>query len=254
MRLSRREALLSASATALGAFLPQLGWAQQETPKRGGVLTAHLSSEQRILNPALRASTVVYIITSKIMEALVDLDAKGSPVGVLATAWEASPDGKTITFKLREGVNWHDGKPFTSADVQYTALEMWKKHLNYGTQLQQYLEAVDTPDAHTAVFRYSRPMPLNLLLRALCDLGYIAPRHVFEGTQYPREPREHGADRHGTVQVRPIRARPVHRRRAQPELLAQGVSLSRPHRLARHHRQVRRCRSARDGPASYQCL
>src|SRR3712207_6945924 len=50
----------------------------QETPKRGGVLTAHLGSEQRILNPALRASTGVYLITSKIMEALVDLDRKST--------------------------------------------------------------------------------------------------------------------------------------------------------------------------------
>jgi peptide/nickel transport system substrate-binding protein len=187
MRLTRRDALLSTSAAFLGTLLPRTGFAQ-ENPRRGGVLTAHLGSEQRILNPALRASTGVYLVTSKIMEALVDLDAKGNPSPVLATSWEATPDGKTITFKLREGVTWHDGKPFTAADVQYTALEMWKKHLNYGTQLQQYLEAVDTPDQYTAVFRYSRPMPLNLLLRALCDLGYVAPRHVFEGTNVLENP------------------------------------------------------------------
>jgi peptide/nickel transport system substrate-binding protein len=187
MRLTRRDALLSAAAIGASSILPVAGRAQ-DAPKRGGVFTVHLGSEQRILNPALRASTGVYLITSKIMESLVDLGAKGEPVPVLATSWEAAPDGKTVTFKLREGVNWHDGKPFTAADVQYTALEMWKKHLNYGTQLQQYLEAVDTPDAHTVVFRYSRPMPLNLLLRALCDLGYIAPRHVFEGSNILENP------------------------------------------------------------------
>lgn len=187
MRLTRRDALLSASATLFSPLLPRASFAQ-EAPRRGGVLTAHLGSEQRILNPALRASTGVYLITSKIVEALVDLDANGNPAPMLATGWEAAPDGKTVTFKLRQGVTWHDGKPFTAADVQFTAMEMWKKHLNYGTQLQQYLEAVDTPDPHTAVFRYSRPMPLNLLLRALCDLGYIAPRHVFEGTNILENP------------------------------------------------------------------
>jgi peptide/nickel transport system substrate-binding protein len=187
MRLTRRDALLSASATLFSPLLARMSFAQ-ETPRRGGVLTAHLGSEQRILNPALRASTGVYLITSKIMEALVDLDPNGNPAPVLATGWETTPDGKAVTFKLRQGVTWHDGKPFTAADVQYTAMEMWKKHLNYGTQLQQYLEAVDTPDPHTAVFRYSRPMPLNLLLRALCDLGYIAPRHVFEGTNILENP------------------------------------------------------------------
>lgn len=186
MTPTRRDALLLAPGLAASLLLARGAVAQPAST--GGVLTAHLSGEQRILNPALRASTGVYIITSKMMEALVDLDASGKPVPVLATGWEAAPDGLTVTFKLRSGVQWHDGKPFTAADVQYTAMELWKKYLNYGTQLQQYLTAVDTPDASTAVFRYSQPMPLNLLLRALCDLGYIAPRHVFEGTDVLENP------------------------------------------------------------------
>ncbi|WP_375460611.1 ABC transporter substrate-binding protein [uncultured Enterovirga sp.] len=187
MLIDRREALRTAGILALGAA----AWtpaALAQSARRGGVLTVQLNGEQRVLNPAIRASTGVYIITSKIMEPLVDLDAAGKPSPVLATSWEAAPDGKTVTFKLREGVKWHDGKPFTSADVQYTAMEMWKKYLNYGTQLQQYLTAVDTPDATTAIFRYSRPMPTDLLLRALCDLGYVAPRHVFEGTNILENP------------------------------------------------------------------
>ena len=85
-------------------------------------------------------------------------------------------------------MKWHDGQPFTSADVQYTAMEMWKKHLNYGTTLQLYLDAVDTPDPLTAVFRYSRPMPLDLLLRALADLGYVAPKHVYANTDVLQNP------------------------------------------------------------------
>lgn len=181
MNLSRRALLASVSAAAAVSVLPKFVFAAEEL-KKGGVLTVHLASEQRILNPSLRASTGVYIITGKIVEGLLDLGPDGKPVPVLATGWTASPDGRTVTFKLREGVTWHDGKPFTSADVQYNALELWKKHLNYGTQLQANLEAVDTPDAHTAVFRYSRPMPLDLLLRALVDLGYVVPRHLYEGT------------------------------------------------------------------------
>ena len=184
--ITRRVILQCLGVLVLGAGLAGAPGAAE--PRRGGVVNVLMSSEQRILNPALRASTGVYLITSKIMEPLVDLDAKGTPEPMLATSWSTTPDGKTITFKLRQGVNWHDGKPFTSADVQFTAMEMWKKHLNYGSTLQLHLEAVDTPDAHTAIFRYSRPMPLDLLLRALPDLGYIAPRHVFEGSDILKNP------------------------------------------------------------------
>jgi peptide/nickel transport system substrate-binding protein len=181
MTITRRSALLSGTALAVSTALPESVGAQQQ-PRRGGILTVHMAQEQRILNPALRASTGVYVIASKIMEPLADLDQEGRPVPMLATSWEGTADGKTITVKLREGVTWHDGKPFTSADVQHTAMEMWKKHLNYGTTLHQFLDAVDTPDATTAIFRYSRPMPMDLFIRSMPDLGYIAPKHVYQGT------------------------------------------------------------------------
>ncbi|MDF7666493.1 ABC transporter substrate-binding protein [Orbaceae bacterium ESL0727] len=159
-----------------------------QTPQYGGTLVVHYAGEQRVLNPALRASTGIYEVAGKIVESLVDLDADGNIVPVLATSWVAEPDGKTITFKLREGVKWHDGQPFTASDVQYSALEFWKKRLNFSTALQLNLDAVDTPDDHTAVFHYSRPMPLDLLLRALVDLGYVVPRHLYEGTDVLNNP------------------------------------------------------------------
>jgi peptide/nickel transport system substrate-binding protein len=187
MEFSRRAAMLTSAAIAASVNLPEAALAQ-ETPRRGGTMTVHFATEQRILNPSLQASTGVYIVGGKIQEPLVDLDAQGRPAPCLATAWESSPDGKTITFRLRQGVTWHDGRPFTSADVQFTAMEMWKKILNYGTALQLFLEAVETPDAHTAVFKYSQPMPLNLLLRALPDLGYISAKHIYEGTDIRQNP------------------------------------------------------------------
>lgn len=195
MNITRRRLLISTAAmTATFPFASFVTSAQGATasatgsPVKGGTLSVHLASEQRILNSALRASTGVYIVTSKIIESLVDLDAEGNVVPQLATAWQAAPDGKRITFTLRQGVKWHDGKPFTARDVQYNALELWKKHLNYGTALQQYLETVDAPDDHTVVFNYSRPMPLELLLRALADLGYVVPRHVYENSNVLENP------------------------------------------------------------------
>jgi peptide/nickel transport system substrate-binding protein len=178
MDLTRRATMLTSAALASSVLFPRHGLAQEQ-PRRGGVMTVHFATEQRILNPSLQASTGVYIVGGKIQEPLVDLDADGQPAPCLAERWETSADGLTLTFHLRRGVTWHDGRPFTSADVQFTAMEMWKPILNYSTALQLFLEAVDTPDPHTAVFRYSRPMPIGLLLRALPDLGYVSPKHVY---------------------------------------------------------------------------
>lgn len=185
--MTRRAALRTSAAIAASVVAPWSAFAQ-ETPRKGGVFTVHYGAEQRQLNPSLQASTGVYIIGGKIQESLLDLDAHGQPVGVLAESWESSKDGKTVTFHLRKGVNWHDGKPFTSADVAFTALKMWKPILNYSSTLQQFLTAVDTPDAHTAVFRYDRPMPLGLLLRALPDLGYVSAKHIYENGDIQANP------------------------------------------------------------------
>ena len=187
LEINRRTALLTSAAIAANVINPMRAFAQ-ETPRKGGVFNVHYGAEQRQLNPSIQASTGVYIIGGKIQENLVDLDANGQPVGVLAESWEASPDGKTVTFKLRKGVTWHDGKPFTSADVEFTAMNMWKKILNYGSTLQLFLTAVETPDAETAIFKYERPMPLKLLLRALPDLGYISAKHLYESGDIRQNP------------------------------------------------------------------
>ena len=51
---------------------------------------------------------------------LVALDKDFKPEPELADSWTIADDGKTYTFKLHPGVKWHDGKPFTSADVKFT--------------------------------------------------------------------------------------------------------------------------------------
>src|SRR5690606_14877828 len=146
LKLSRWLApSLLAGMVAGSAILPAI--AADEEIKRGGTLFYHMVSEQRVLNPALRASNGVYEITGKIVEPLIDRTYDGY-VGVLATEWSGTDDGKEITFKLREGVKWHDGKPFTCDDVSFTAMNFWKELLNYSSTLQANLEAVDCPDPH----------------------------------------------------------------------------------------------------------
>ncbi|UXN07970.1 ABC transporter substrate-binding protein [Bartonella sp. HY761] len=146
----------------------------------GGTAIFHLNQEQGVLNPALRASTGVYMISGKIMEPLIDRSYEGY-VPVLATKWSSSEDGKTITFDLRENVRWHDGVDFTCDDVAYSAMNLWKPLLNYSSTLQENLVSVDCPTPHKAVFNYAKPMPLELLVAAMPDLGHPVPKHLYEG-------------------------------------------------------------------------
>ena len=121
---------LGLALAAAGAVTTATAVAQAEEVQKGGTMVVQMKGEQRILNPGLRASTGVYYITGKIMEPLIDKSYEGYEP-VLATEWSSSEDGLHITLKLREGVDWHDGKPFTCDDVAFSAMELWKKLLNY---------------------------------------------------------------------------------------------------------------------------
>lgn len=186
--LSRRV-MLVASAGA-GALLALPFGTRAAEPAKGGRLVVAADSEPPNLNPAMIASNGVFFVASKVIEPLAEAsyEGKGGLVPRLATAWEGSPDGKSVTFKLREGVTWHDGKPFTSADVAFSALKVWKELQNLGRVVFKELTAVDTPDEHTAVFQFATPTPFQLIRNALPALTSVVPKHVYDGTDIAKNP------------------------------------------------------------------
>jgi peptide/nickel transport system substrate-binding protein len=98
----------------------------------------------------------------------------------LAEKWSVSNDKLTYTFSLRKDVKWHDGQPFTSADVKFTFERILDPEV--GSWLRGFFEnvsQVETPDAHTAVVRLRAPSP-TLLYNTWHG---ILPRHVWEKEQ-----------------------------------------------------------------------
>ncbi len=178
--ISRRAVLAGSAMLLASTALPTIGRAQ--TPKKGGRLVVAADSEPRNLNPAIVASNGVFFISSKVVETLAEasFDGKDGLAPRLALSWEGADDGLSATFKLRDGVKWHDGKPFTSADVAFSALQVWKPLQNLGRTVFRDLEAVDTPDALTAVFKFSKPTPFQLIRNALPVLSSVVPKHVYE--------------------------------------------------------------------------
>lgn len=188
--LNRRRFLaMSASLGALSLF-PQLGWAQAAAPVKGGRLVVAGDSEPANLNPAIVASNGVFFVASKVIEPLAEqsYDGKDGLEPRLATSWEGSADGLTVTFRLREGVTWHDGRPFTSADVAFSASEVWKKLQNLGRVVFKHLETVETPDNHTAILKFSQPTPFQLIRNALPVVTSVLPKHLYEGTDIGKNP------------------------------------------------------------------
>lgn len=186
--ISRRAVLLGSTALMASALVP--GGARAQMPRKGGRLVVAADSEPRNLNPAIVASNGVFFISSKIVEPLAEAsyDGKDGLSPRLAVSWEGAPDGRSATFKLREGVKWHDGKPFTSADVAFSALKIWKELQNLGRTVFKDLEAVDTPDEATAIFRFSRPTPFQLIRNALPALTSVVPKHLYETNNIANNP------------------------------------------------------------------
>ncbi|MGH7912348.1 MAG: ABC transporter substrate-binding protein [Candidatus Dormibacteraceae bacterium] len=96
--------------------------------------------------------------------------------GDLATSWTVSSNADKYSFKLRKGVTWHDGKPFTSADVKFT-LELASNPASAavaGSYLPP-ISSIDTPDDHTVVVHLGGP---NVTFLSTMTLLPMLPQHA----------------------------------------------------------------------------
>src|SRR6187397_821484 len=100
--------------------------AHAQQPKSGGILKMYHRETPPSMSIHEEATYSVNVSSMPIYSNLVIYDQHKAQNSIetivpeLATSWQWSGDNKALTFKLREGVKWHDGKPFTSADVKCT--------------------------------------------------------------------------------------------------------------------------------------
>ncbi|MEO7057639.1 MAG: ABC transporter substrate-binding protein [Caldimonas sp.] len=168
-------------AVAAGAALPAA--AQQ----RGGTLNMIVNPEPPTLMLGLNQLSGVQMIGGKIYQGLLTYDSNLNPQPGLAKSWTVSDDGLTYTFKLQDGVKWHDGKPFTSADVVFTTTKFLPEVHSRARNNFGHVASVTAPDASTVVFKMKETFAPFLGSFEVSSAPMV-PRHIYEGTDFKTNP------------------------------------------------------------------
>ena len=134
--------------------------------KAGQPFVTVLDANPATLDPLDGTDASSYRLQQLMFNALLRKNEKFEYVGDLASQYEFSDEGRTVTFKLNDGVTFHDGKAFTSADAKYTFEHLLsstkKKAASFfegvpGGGTQGYITAIETPDPLTLVIRLRNP-------------------------------------------------------------------------------------------------
>jgi len=147
-----------------------------QTPKKGGTLIYGRGGDSVGLDPAYETDGNSFMICDNTMEALVDFKDESTEVMPgLATSWDISSDGLTYTFKLRKGVKFHDGTPFTADAVVFSlGRQMKNRNIKYfgkgwdipkqerppeywvSMEMDDIVNSIEAIDDYTVVFKLKK--------------------------------------------------------------------------------------------------
>ncbi|SRR5579875_368989 len=179
---SRRRFLQRAGLLALavpGASTLLEACASVVASAKASTIRVGWTIEPDTMNPLTAYSTESVEVTQLIYDQLMQYDLELKPEPGLATSWSYSPDGKTITYRLRTGVRWHDGRPFSAADAAFTFELIKSKQIgNFGQWLADMVTA-RAPDPATLEVTFTRPQAFNPGLAIP-----ILPRHIWQGMSF----------------------------------------------------------------------
>jgi peptide/nickel transport system substrate-binding protein len=143
----------------------------------GGYVTEVTFADAKVLNPLLSTDDPSSIVHERLFEPALDADPfTGEPVPILVEGWEASEDGLTYTFKVRDGIYWSDGTQVTAKDFAFTYEALMYGNLDSPRLSNvQYIDTINLIDDMTVEFVFSE---VNCV--ALWDLGLgWLPAHMY---------------------------------------------------------------------------
>lgn len=152
----------------------------EKDPRFGGVMKAAFSAAAPTLDTMTSMAAATVWVGQYIFETIVAYDQDYKIQPMLAESYEVSPDGKTYTFKFRQGVKFHNGAEMTSADV----IASIDRYMQVGPRKGQFslLESYEALDDYTVAFHLTDPSGsfVAALAYPVGDL-VIMPKDVIEG-------------------------------------------------------------------------
>jgi peptide/nickel transport system substrate-binding protein len=158
--------------------------------ERDHTLRVHMDAEPRALNPLVAPSVWARRVTmGTVFETLIRYEPPEGGAGAgpgryapgLARSWRVMPDGREIRFYLEPGVKFHDGRPMTSVDVQFTldAIRSPSTGIDHLRPMLKDVFAVELITSREVRIVLNRPN--GWVLRALAEIP-ILPMHVYDGS------------------------------------------------------------------------
>ena len=144
----------------------------------GDALVVGSIADARMLVPVIASDSASADIVGVVFNGLVKYDPNLNLIGDLASSWDIEEGGRVIIFQLRRGVQWHDGEPFTAADVEFTYQKLIDPEVRtpYSGDFQR-IQQFEIIDDYTIKLTYREPFAPGL-----CSWGMpIMPKHLLEG-------------------------------------------------------------------------
>ncbi|MFF2751433.1 ABC transporter substrate-binding protein [Kitasatospora sp. NPDC058048] len=173
-------AVLLAGCSSAGPAGPGAG--AEGAPVRGGTLKYAVAVGTSCLDPHVSPGDVTAVIQRNVFDSLVYLDDKGAFHPWLAKSWQISPDARTYTFQLREGVTFHDGTVFDAAAVKANLDHVKDPRTKslYAASLLGPYTGTEVVDPHTVRVSFAEPYVPFLQAVATPYLGIASPKSLAE--------------------------------------------------------------------------
>lgn len=154
-----------------------------KTPQVGGSLTVGLTGDPYNLAPWVSNDLNASLMMNIALPNLMDTDESGKKIPWIMKDFKVSDDSKVYTVTIPDGMKWHDGVPFTTEDLAFTAKYVAEKKLGFGGDMYSGVEKTELVSPTTIKYFLKTPQ-----VNFLSQIGFwvpIMPKHIYESVADP---------------------------------------------------------------------